>query len=348
MITITAMELSQDDDKGGYRQINKALNICAFDDYLKGQIANLPHLDNVEQLTPRVLRVLGQNPGKFTFQGTNTFVLGTGASRILVDTSGGEAEYATLLDSALKHRGISLKYVIVTHWHGDHSGGVPDLVRMYPLIRDHIYKNDPEAGQQNITDGQVFQVEGATVTAVHAPGHSEDHMCFVLEEEKAMFTGDNILGHGTSAVEDLGLFMSSLQKMAGKSCITGYPAHGMTINDLHAKISRELASKWRREKQVMGTLKRLRDQGESSASVKDLVTGIYGDSLDDHTRTMALEPFIDEVLRKLAGDGRVGFEIRKSRKRWYLVPVQRSNSSVMKAARSAVEVQIHEVTLDND
>ncbi|KAK1036464.1 hypothetical protein LTR74_018853, partial [Friedmanniomyces endolithicus] len=217
------MEDSQAGDKGGYRQINKALNICAFDDYLKGQIANLPHLVNVEQLTPRVLRVLGQNPGKFTFQGTNTFVVGTGASRILIDTSGGEPGYATLLHSALKSRGISLRYVLVTHWHGDHSGGIPDIVRMYPQVQEDVYKNDPEAGQQDIADGQVFEVEGATVTAVHAPGHSHDHICFVLEEEGAMFTGDNILGHGTSAVEDLGLFMSSLHKMATQKCTTGHP-----------------------------------------------------------------------------------------------------------------------------
>lgn len=53
-----------DDDKGGYRQINKSLNIGAFDDYLKGQTARLPELANVEQLTPRVVRILGQNPGK--------------------------------------------------------------------------------------------------------------------------------------------------------------------------------------------------------------------------------------------------------------------------------------------
>lgn len=52
------------DDKGGYRQINKSLNICAFEEYLKGQTAQLPPIANVEQLTPRVLRVLGQNAGK--------------------------------------------------------------------------------------------------------------------------------------------------------------------------------------------------------------------------------------------------------------------------------------------
>lgn len=99
-------------DKGGYRQINKALNICAFEDYLNGQIASLPSLPNVEQVTDRVLRVLGQNPGKFTFQGTNTFVIGTGASRILIDTSGGEPEYASLLAETLAERGITLQYVV--------------------------------------------------------------------------------------------------------------------------------------------------------------------------------------------------------------------------------------------
>lgn len=63
MIQVTNTEV-MDGDKGGYRQINKSLNICAFEDYLKGQTANLPSLLDVEQLTPRVLRILGQNPGK--------------------------------------------------------------------------------------------------------------------------------------------------------------------------------------------------------------------------------------------------------------------------------------------
>ena len=56
--------IKMQDDKGGYRQINKSLNICAFDDYLRSQTAHLPCVPNVEQLTPRVLRILGQNSGK--------------------------------------------------------------------------------------------------------------------------------------------------------------------------------------------------------------------------------------------------------------------------------------------
>ncbi len=213
-----------------------------------------------------------KNPGKFTFQGTNTFIVGTGADRILIDTSGGEPEYADLMKSTLAEKGISLKYVLITHWHGDHSGGAPDLVRMYPHLKEHIYKNDPEKDQQNIEDGQIFSVDGATVLATHCPGHSDDHMCFILEEEKAMFTGDNILGHGTSAVEDLGLYMSSLNKMLNKKCAIGYPAHGTTIDDLGGKISKELAAKRRRERQVLNTLEKTtcwRPKGRSSQRRRD-------------------------------------------------------------------------------
>lgn len=324
------------DDKGGYKQINKSLNICAFEDYLKGQTANLNPIPDVEQVTERVLRVRGQNPGKFTFQGTNTFLVGTGASRILIDTSGGEPEYAKLLASTLESRNISIKYVLVTHWHGDHSGGVPDLIRMYPHLKDHIYKNDPDPGQQDIREGQEFCVEGATVVALHCPGHSEDHMCFMLREENSMFTGDNILGTGTSAVEDLGIFMSSLHKMMDQKCRAGHPAHGVTIDDLNTKISRELSSKYRREKQVIRALRNLRDYGQSRPVVRDIVENIYGNSVDETTRTLALEPFIDEVLRKLAGDGKVGFQVRAGQKKWFLIGNEQSTSGGMQQAQCPV------------
>ncbi|KOS19952.1 Beta-lactamase-like protein 2 [Escovopsis weberi] len=271
-------------------------------------------------MSPRVLRVLGQNPGKFTFQGTNTYIVGTGAERLLVDTSGGEPEWAELISSTLASRGISLSHVLLTHWHGDHTGGVPDLVRMYPhLERGGIFKHDPEGIQRGISDGQVFPVEGATVRALHTPGHSEDHMCFVLEEEQAMFTGDNVLGHGTSAVEDLGTFMATLRRMHAQGCRTGYSAHGVAIADLQAKLDAELTAKTRREGQVMRALGEVRSRGGKSASVRDIVGEVYGAQLDEETRTLALEPFVAEVLRKLAGDGMVAFEMRGGKRKWYSV-----------------------------
>ncbi|ELR08154.1 hypothetical protein VC83_08897 [Pseudogymnoascus destructans] len=308
-----------ENDKGGYRQINKSLNICAFDEYLKGQTARLPHIESVEQLTPRVLRVLGQNPGKFTHQGTNTYIVGTGQRRLIIDTGGGEPAWAKLIASTFISMNISLSHVLLTHWHGDHTGGVPALLLLYPHLTNSIYKNEPDQGQQNITDGQIFSVDGATIRAIHVPGHSEDHMCFILEEEQAMFTGDNILGHGTSAVEDLGTFMAGLQKMDAQDCHIGYSAHGATVTDLPAKIVGELDNKLRREKQVMNALGRVRSRGEKSVTTKNLVTEIYGESLDEDTRILALEPFIDEVLRKLANDWKVAFEIRRGKKKWFSV-----------------------------
>jgi len=67
----------------------------------------------------------------------------------------------------------------------------------------------------------------------------------------------------------------------------------------------------------MQALYRLRNCGQKSVTVKDLVTEIYGSALDETTKTLALEPFVDEVLRKLAGDGRVGFQMRGGQRKWY-------------------------------
>ena len=175
-------------------------------------------------------------------------------------------------------------------------------------------------------DGQIFSVEGATIRAVHSPGHSHDHMCFVLEEENAMFTGDNILGHGTSAVEELSIYMSSLRKMQSQNCTIGYPAHGVVITNLPAKIAGELAQKLRRERQVLQTLTEIKRQEVSmgrrrigSVTIKELVTAMYGEKMDEQLREKALEPFMDEVLRKLAEDGRVAFEMRGGEKKWFAV-----------------------------
>ncbi|KAI2613401.1 putative metallo-beta-lactamase domain protein [Hypoxylon sp. NC1633] len=314
--------------KGGYKQINKALNICAFEDYLDGQQATLPRLEDVEQISPRVIRVLGQNPGKFTLQGTNTYIIGTGSERLIIDTAQGIPDWADLISSTLATEQISLSHVLLTHWHGDHTGGVPDLIRMYPELSSAIYKHTPSRTQQPIKDGQLFRVEGATVRAVHAPGHSHDHMCFILEEERALFTGDNVLGHGTAAVEHLSTWMDTLRQMQTHNCLRGYPAHGAVIPDLNAKISIELASKLRRERQVLKALEQFKraekntgSRSNGSVTVKELVKAMHGDGVDAGIRELALEPFTDEVLRKLAHDGAVAFEIRGGVKRWFSVSI---------------------------
>ena len=225
----------------------------------------------------------------------------------------------------LTRENITIAHVLLTHWHGDHTGGVPDLLALYPYLASSIYKNQPDKGQQPIRDGQSFSVEGATVTALFSPGHAHDHMCFVLEEENALFTGDNVLGQGTTAVEDLGTFMASLRVMQARGCTLGYPAHGSTIANLPSKIAEYLGQRLRRERQIVLTLKGTKDRersggrrGKGSVTVRELVATIYGQNLDDEIREMVLEPFLGEVLWKLAGDGRVGFELSGCGKKWFV------------------------------
>jgi glyoxylase-like metal-dependent hydrolase (beta-lactamase superfamily II) len=241
---------------------------------------------------------------------------------MIIDTGQGIPEWATLLSSTLEKYDVRLSHAMITHWHGDHMGGVPDLLRLYPYLSDSIYKHTPDKTQQPIVDGQVFCVEGATLRAVHSPGHSHDHMCFVLEEENAMFTGDNVLGHGTAAVEQLSIWMDSLRAMRSHNCTLGYPAHGSVVQNLPMKIEGELATKTRREAQILQVLRKVKGNGgngKGSLTLGKIVTEMHGDSLDEEVRQMAVEPLMEEILRKLAEDGRVAFHIRRGEKTWFQI-----------------------------
>jgi glyoxylase-like metal-dependent hydrolase (beta-lactamase superfamily II) len=149
-------------------------------------------------------------------------------------------------------------------------------------------------------------------------------MCFILEEENAMFTGDTLLGTGTTAVESLSTFLTSLRKMQSQNCAKAYPAHGEVISNMPMKIKEDLAQKTRREERILRALKKIRSEelnlgkGKGSVTVKQLVTAIHGE-LAGEVRKLAVEPFTEEVLRKLAEDGDVAFELKRGEKRWFAI-----------------------------
>lgn len=248
-----------------------------------------------------------------------------GRARILIDTGEGMPIWIESLMRVLEEEKATIASVLLTHWHGDHTGGVPHLLERFPHLQKAIYKHEPDKGQQALSDGQIFSVEGARVCALLTPGHSTDHMCFILEEESALFTGDNILGHGFTVVEDLGVFMASLEKMRARNCVKGYPAHGAIIENLPTKILLCLGRHHRRERQVMGALRqeKLRT-GRGSLTIKELVRTVYG-LVSDEISASALEPSLNETLQKLAEDGTVGFELDRVPqslmpcRRWFVV-----------------------------
>ncbi|KAE8326991.1 beta-lactamase-like protein [Aspergillus sergii] len=298
------------------RSINKLVNLYAFEDYLNAQVRSLPELPEVDQVSPRVFRLLGGNPGHMQLQGTNTYLVGTGNRRILIDTGQGIPLWINHLEELLSKHDITISQVLLTHWHGDHTGGVPDLLRLHPELKESIYKCDPDTGQKPIVDRQIFRVEGATIHALFTPGHSTDHMCFFLEEENALFTGDNILGHGTTAVEDLSLYMASLGKMQHQSCEIGYPGHGQVIWDLRRVLQAEIGRKHRRERQVIAGLKALQLKSKEGAAPRELVSHVFG-ALPEEVVDHVFEPFMKEVLMKLAVEKRVGFRFKSGHRVWF-------------------------------
>ncbi|KAK7699596.1 hypothetical protein SLS64_011550 [Diaporthe eres] len=239
--------------------------------------------------------------------------------------------WITRLVGVLEELDVEIAYVLLTHWHGDHTGGVTHLAHYDSKYSGRIYKNQPDSGQNPIRDGEVFRVQGATVRAVFTPGHARDHVCFTLDEENALFTGDNVLGHGYSVVEDLGTYVESLHTMQDQQCQVGYPAHGERIVDLPAKVSEYLRHKEMRIRQVYTALLENRSRGPGGGKmgmeVSDIVRILYGKVPDDVSET-ALEPFLNQVLWKLAEDRMVGFRPGKTRI-WFAfrTPESRSDTS---------------------
>ncbi len=113
---------------------------------------------------------------RVTIVGTNTYLLGTGACRLLLDTGEGLDVWAAAMSSILSSQSANISHALLTHRHKDHVSGVQQVRAMSP--RASIHKHSPSHGQVSIQDGQIFQVEGATLHAFHCPGHTSDRKLF--------------------------------------------------------------------------------------------------------------------------------------------------------------------------
>lgn len=277
---------------------------------------SLVPLPEVQRLSPTCIRILGGNPSKFTLQGTNTYLLGTGAQRLLIDTGEGKPSWIAALRRTLAEENATVSAALLTHWHPDHVGGVRDVLALNDEHSDtttKVYKNRPEAGQLDIADGQRFSVPGATLTAHHTPGHAVDHMVFTLaEEDGAMFTADNVLGQGTAVFEDLATYLGSLEKMAGlygASAADGdrgkraYPGHGPVIDDGPGRIREYVVHRQQREQQITATLGQTNESvGRAAWETMELVRVIYKDVPEN--LHLPAQGGVEQVLRKLEKEGR--------------------------------------------
>ncbi len=238
---------------------------------------------DVERWSSRVVVVRGLNPGPFTGPGTNTYLIGTGSSRLLLDTGSGVAGYLPLLEGALIDEcdGASLGDIVLTHVHPDHIGGAADVIGRFGART--VYKK-PWPGRDEsypveltpLAEGDRIETEGATLRAIYTPGHAVDHICFYLEEERALFTGDVVLGQGTTVIPqdggDMGLYLDTLHRLLELDTARIYPGHGPLIADPRAKLRDYIEHRMERERQVMEALR------SGAQSIPEMVERIYVDT----------------------------------------------------------------------
>lgn len=151
------------------------------------------------------------------------------------------------------------------------------------MTEDHAVKN-AEAPVANST----IKVEGATLHWLHAPGHTQDHTCWYLEEENALFAGDCILGAGTVVFEQLKQYVDSLMAMLSfwksRSVFSGviYPGHGPVVEDGFAKIQEYLDHRQARENQILQTL----GDARRPLTIPEIVQVVY-DGYSDELKQVA-------------------------------------------------------------
>jgi glyoxylase-like metal-dependent hydrolase (beta-lactamase superfamily II) len=267
-------------------------------------------LPDVDVWSERVVVALGQNPSAFTGPGTNTYLVGTGRERILVDTGQGLPAYLPVLEQALARAGdVRIQEIVLTHGHPDHIGGVAQIQERFgPLTVSKLPwpGNDERYGLEirPVGDGAVFETEGARLRALHTPGHAEDHLCLLLEEENAIFSGDNVLGVGTTVIPprggDLLDYMNSLERLRAVEPSVVYPAHGPRIDDGPAKIREYIEHRLEREGQILDAL---REGLDRIPSIVKRIYAAYPEALH-----AAAASSVCAHLQKLEREGRAARE----------------------------------------
>ena len=288
-------------------------------------------LDNVkygavEQLSPLVQRVIAENPNKYTYRGTGTFIIGTNEV-FVVDPGPVIDTHRDALKAALAGRRVA--GILITHCHGDHSPlghwlkdstgaqtyGFGPHVQAGP---DPLY--DPEDEKEltedakgeradvdfvpdvSVRDGdQIRVVSGITVTAIHTPGHTSNHICYDFAEEDTVFTGDHVMGWSTTVITppdgNMSDYMRSLARVQQLGRSIWRPTHGNAITSPLAYSTALIAHRMEREEQIYSQIL------AKQQTIREMVKVLYAD-VDEALHKPAARSVLAHIF-KLIDEGRV-------------------------------------------
>ncbi|MDY7098353.1 MAG: MBL fold metallo-hydrolase [Pseudomonadota bacterium] len=245
---------------------------------------------SAELLEPLVRRVLAPNPSPYTYTGTQTYVVGEpdGPDCAVIDPGPNDPAHIDAIRQAVGDARIVA--IMCTHTHRDHSPAAAPLaadtgapiVGCAPLVlkSDHPRADeafdDTYAPDRVLEDGEQMRGTGWTLTAVSTPGHTSNHLCFALEESRALFTGDHVMGWSTSVVippdGDMGDYMASLEKLMGRNDVVYHSAHGAAITKPQQLVRGMMGHRRQRENQI---LRLMRERARPvSAFIPDMYKGL--------------------------------------------------------------------------
>jgi glyoxylase-like metal-dependent hydrolase (beta-lactamase superfamily II) len=263
----------------------------------------------VERVTPGVLRILAPNPSAMTLDGTNTYLVGRG-DIVVVDPGPDLPEHVDAIVAAAQGIG-RIRYSAVTHHHADHMPAAYRLRQRQGIaIAGHL---ELPGVDRPLADGELLTCGGLDLRALWTAGHTDDHVCYFLAGDRAVFTGDLIAGRGTVVVgsgqSDLARYLDSLERVGELDAETLLPGHGPVVRDPAAKVREYVEHRVERERQVLRALE------DGPLSVDQIVGTVYTD-LAEQLVPMASRN-VQAHLFKLRLEGRV--RILESSGRWCLV-----------------------------
>ncbi|MEM9629944.1 MAG: MBL fold metallo-hydrolase [Pseudomonadota bacterium] len=250
-----------------------------------------PNYGTPIELTPGIRRLTANNPGPFTFHGTNTYLLGERRIAV-VDPGPASADHIDAILEASK--GAAIEAILVSHTHMDHSPGArllqqetgAPIVGCGPhraaraLLEDEINPLDSSGDKtyrpdRHLSDGEVFSVAGLEIETVETPGHTANHLCFALAGEDILMSADHVMGWSTSIVAppdgSMRDYMSSIDKLLGRSETVYLPGHGAEVRQAIDYVQELKQHRLDRESAI---LKQLAAGGRT---IPDVVATLYAD-----------------------------------------------------------------------
>lgn len=251
------------------------------------------------RLSARVCRVTARNSGAMTGPGTNSYLVGAGDGWAVIDPGPADHRHIEALAAAAPG---PIRHILVTHTHEDHSPGAAALksltgASVLGRTTRHRHWQDPtfSADRELRHEERIALSAGATLRVIHTPGHASNHLCYLLEEERLLFTGDHIIQGSTVVIDppdgDMGAYLRSLDSLLREDLEAIAPGHGTLIAAPRAAIESLIRHRQRRETKVLASLPH-----DHPADLPTLVQRVY-DDVPSERHTLAERSLLAHLLK---------------------------------------------------